>query len=511
MFRLVIPLAAGIFFADTFRLEIGEWPVTLMLSLLVLLGVLLKVSPYRWRWMFGAGVGVFLFLTGWMLVGHAWNRVKVDWPSESLVYRGVLKDSPIAKANSYRCHADVSGKDVWLYFPKDSLSASLRVGDGILFRARIASPSNKDSLQTFDYARYLYHHGISGTGFVSSMAWEKVEVADKNLKREALGIRERILEKYKEWGINEEVFPVLSALTLGYKGELDKDTRESYSAAGISHVLALSGMHVGIVWLLLDGMLSLLMRKRLKWLKCCLVVAALWMFAFVVGLEASVVRAVVMCMLMGLGSLSGSRPLSMNTLAIAALCMLLYHPFYLFDVSFQLSFVAVASIWLFYPVFSEGLFVKNRLGRRLWGVMSVSMAAQLGPAPLVMYYFSGISVWFVLANLVVALLVPFIIGGSILMVVMAPFAGIQVYVVQGLNLLVAGLNLVADYTARLPFATWAVDGMEVVEVVACYVVLAFGWMLWKTRIRRWLIRLLGAVACLLAFHLFVLMKNVFFG
>ena len=152
--------------------------------------------------------------------------------------------------------------------------------------------------------------------------------------------------------------------------------------------------------------------------------------------------------------------------------------------------------------------MKSRLGRWLWGIMSVSMAAQLGTAPLVMYYFSGISVWFLLANLVVALLVPFIIGGSILMVVTAPFVGIQVYVVQSLNLLVAGLNLVADYTARLPFATWAVDSMEVVEVVACYVVLAFGWMLWKTRKRRWLIRLLGTVACLLAFHLFVLMKNV---
>lgn len=501
MFRLVIPLAAGIFFADTFRLEIGEWAVVLMLSLLVLQGVLLKASPYRWRWMFGAGVGAFLFLTGWMLTAHAWNKVKVDWPSHPLEYRAVLKDSPIGKADSYRCHTDIGGKDVWLYLPKDSVSASLSPGAGILCRVRIESPSNKDSFQTFDYARYLYHHGVSGMGFVPSKAWEKVEIEEKSLKQKALGIRERILNKYKEWGIDEEVFPVLSALTLGYKGELDKDTREAYSASGISHVLALSGMHVGIVWLLLDGVLAWMMRKRLKWLRWLLVVAALWVFAFVVGLEASVVRAVVMCMLMGLGSLSGSRPLSMNLLAIAALCMLLYHPFYLFDVSFQLSFVAVASILLFYPVFSGYLFVKSRLGHRLWGIMSVSVAAQLGTAPLIMYYFSGISVWFLLANLVVALLVPFIIGGSILMVVTAPFVGIQVYVVQGLNLLVAGLNAVADFTARLPFATFVVDRMEVVEVVLCYVVLALGRMLWKTRERRWLIRLLGAVTCLLALHL----------
>lgn len=486
--------------------------MALMLSLLVLQGVWLKVSPYRWRWLFGAGVGAFLFLTGWVLTARAWNKVKVDWPSHSLEYRAVLKDSPISKAKSYRCHADIGGKDVWLYLPKDSASASLKPRDAILCRTRITSPFNRDSLQTFDYVRYLYHHGISGTGYVSSGAWKKMDISPrKTFKQKALAVRERILGKYKEWGIEENVFPVLSALTLGYKGDLDKETRESYSAAGISHVLALSGMHIGIVWLLLDGMLSLLMRKRLAWLKYLLVVAALWVFAFVVGLEASVVRAVVMCMLMGLGHLSGSKPLSMNTLAIAALCMLLYHPFYLFDVSFQLSFVAVFSILVFYPLMSRSLYIKSRLGHWLWGIMSVSMAAQLGTAPLVMYYFSSISVWFLLANLVVALLVPIIIGASMLMVVTAPFMVIQPYVVKGLSLLVSGLNDIADFTAGLPFATFSVERLGMAEVVACYIVLAFGWMLWKTQKRRWLIRLLGAVACLLALHLFVLVRNVFFG
>ena len=155
--------------------------------------------------------------------------------------------------------------------------------------------------------------------------------------------------------------PVLSALTLGYKGDLDKDIKQAYSVAGIAHVLALSGMHIGIIWFLLSVFLKFLLRGRLKLLEWCLVAMVLWAFAFVVGLEASVVRAVVMCMLMGVGRLTGSKILSMNTLSIAAFFMLIYHPFYLFDVGFQLSFVAVASILAFYPLIFDCVKVRQKI------------------------------------------------------------------------------------------------------------------------------------------------------
>ena len=508
IFRLTIFMAAGIFFAETFRMDVGLYPIVALFVLLFALGFLLRSHSYDKRWLFGAGTSVFMFLVGVILTDHAWKEVKMDWNKEKQVYAGSVVETPLEKSRTYQCRLDVSGKEVLLYLPKDSLSASIAIGDDLVFHARLDAPQNKDGFQTFDYARYLYHDGISGTAFVPADAWQKTEKRENiSWKQQALLFREQLLDKYRQWGVEAEQLPVLSALTLGYKGDVDKETLKAYSVAGISHVLALSGMHIGIIWLLLSGLLKPLERKHWKWLKWLLTTLTLWAFAFVVGLEASVVRAVVMCMLMELGSLSGTRPLSMNTLIMAAFFMLLYQPFYLFDVGFQLSFVAVASILIFYPLIYGCLSVKHRLARWIWGTLSVSMAAQLGTAPLVMYYFSNFSVYFLIANCLVAVCVPLIIYGAILMVLMAPWGWGQGYVVRGLNGLVSALNGIADWTSRLPYATFSISVLNPFEIVLFYIVLFLGVVYWKTQRRKWLIRTLAALVCLLGMHLLLLLAG----
>ena len=276
------------------------WQIGILWSLLLALGALLRKPSYAGRWLFGAGTSCFMFLVGVVLTGHAWKEVEMDWSPSKQVYKGVLVESLVEKPKTFQCRVRTSGKEVLLYLPKDSLSVLLKPGDELLFRARVEE----------NYARYLYYDGISGTAYVPANAWKKTESEGvDDWKMSALGIREWLIGKYSQWGIDEEQLPVLSALTLGYKGDLDKETREAYSVAGIAHVLALSGMHIGIIWFLL------------RWLKGGLVIPLLWAFAFIVGLEPSVVRAVVMCMLMELGRLSGSKVFSMNTLSVAAFFM----------------------------------------------------------------------------------------------------------------------------------------------------------------------------------------------
>ena len=463
-----------------------------------MLSRLLKNPSYKGRWVFGAGVTCFMFLVGTVWVDCAWKKVKVDWLQEKQNYRGVLLETPLEKSKTYQCRVSVSDKDVLLYLAKDSLSSLLKIGDEILVSARMNPPRNQEDSQDFDYARYLYYKGISGVAYVPADAWKWIgPKSTLSLKQKALQLREHLMAKFRQWGIGEEQMPVLSALTLGYKGDLDEETRHAYSVAGISHVLALSGMHIGIIWFLLSGFWRILTKGRLKILEWCLVTIILWAFAFVVGLEASVVRAVVMCMLMGLGRLAGSKPLSMNTLSIAAFFMLLYHPFYLFDVGFQLSFVAVASILVFYPMIWQRIIIRNRIMRGCWRVVAVSVAAQLGTAPLVMYYFSSFSLYFLLANLVVAVLLPLILGISILMVLSSSFVGIHVWIVECLNGLVRMLNGVAEWTGNLPYASLPLSVFSFGEVVLAYVLLGVGYMYWKTRRRHWLIKVLVVLVCLL--------------
>ena len=484
IFRLTIALAAGILFANTYWTGNITWQIGILWSLLLVLGALLRNPSYAGRWLFGAGTSCFMFLVGVVLTGHAWKEVQMDWNQSKQVYKGVLMESIVEKPKTYQCRVETRGKEILLYLPKDSLSALLKPGDELLFRTKIEE----------NYAHYLYYDGVSGTAYVPADAWKKTESSRlDNLKTKALCIREWAIEKYRQWGIGDGQLPVLSALTLGYKGELDKATREAYSVAGISHVLALSGMHIGFIWLLL------------RWLKGGLVIVLLWGFAFIVGLEPSVVRAVVMCMLMELGRLSGAKVFSINTLSIAAFFMLLYNPFYLFDVGFQLSFVAVASILFFYPLIFSFLSFKNRMARWSWGILCVSMAAQLGTAPLVMYYFSNFSVYFLMTNLVASVLVPFIIYGAVLLVVTMPFPECQRYVAILLNGLVDSLNVLAEWVSGLPHATFSLSILNPLEIVVFYVMLGAWLMYGRNRRRKWLMWGLFLTTCLLMLHFCLLL------
>lgn len=505
--RLTLFLVAGIFFAETFPnfCPIQILGIILLVFILVL-GMLLMKMSFPKSWMFGTGASCIMFLIGWILVIHERQEVKTDWPLERKTYMGIIQESPIVKPKTIQCCVEVNDKRILLYLWKDSLSATLNIGDRLWFYSQIESPRNNGNPYEFDYAGYLLHKGISGISYAHSEYWNLSERKPSlTLKQKALAIREKVIDKYKEWGAEEDVLPILSALTVGYKAELDEEVRKIYSIAGISHVLALSGMHIGIIWMFLNFLLKPMgNNKKLRWLKWSLSTALLWCFAFIAGLEASVVRAVVMCMLMEMAKAAGAKPLSMNTLSIAALTMLLYHPLYLYDVGFQLSFVAVTSILLIYPLFVPRLSSLSGWQRSVGNVLAISVSAQLGTAPLVMYYFSNFSAYFLLANLVAAFLVPLIIYISAIVVLVAPFSLLPYWGMYVLNKMIDGLTGMVRWISEWPYATFSINRLFIFEVILFYVVLGIGLIYWKQRRRIWLIRGLCLVAGVLTIRLFTI-------
>ena len=287
--------------------------------------------------------------------------------------------------------------------------------------------------------------------------------------------RSLLLERLETAGLSDDRYAVVAAMALGDRSALTKELKETYSKTGASHVLALSGLHLGIIYTLLS---MLVVGRRWQMITQVATVLSIWAFVFLTGMSASVVRSAVMLTVYALLALGHRQKMSVNTLAFTAIVMLLVTPKALFDVGFQMSFMAVFSILLFVPLFyrpfSAEYLMTHRAVSWLWGIVAVSVAAQIGVAPLIAYYFGRFSCYFLLTNFIVipaATLILYLALGTLLI----PSLGVVLASMVGL------LNTTLLYIATIPGAT--IEGLHpsVGLTVAIYgVLLAAYYLLWLT-------------------------------
>lgn len=287
--------------------------------------------------------------------------------------------------------------------------------------------------------------------------------------------RTLLLQRLQSSGLSDDRYAVVAAMALGDRSALTKELKETYSKTGASHVLALSGLHLGIIYALLS---MLVVGRRWQMITQVATVLSIWAFVFLTGMSASVVRSAVMLTVYALLALGHRQKMSVNTLAFTAIVMLLVTPKALFDVGFQMSFMAVFSILLFVPLFyrpfSAEYLMTHRAVSWLWGMVAVSVAAQIGVAPLIAYYFGRFSCYFLLTNFIVipaATLILYLALGTLLI----PSLGVVLASMVGL------LNTTLLYIATIPGAT--IEGLHpsVGLTVAIYgVLLAAYYLLWLT-------------------------------
>lgn len=430
-------MATGIFLFNTLTVDWLTWEsVALTFGATVLiLFCLYRGSGYNRRFLFGVVGGVAFALLGGMRVLMEHERVYFTWDGKKQLYCGVIETVPEVRGKTLQAEVRLSSvrsvedtlpprmlhHSILLYWVSDSLAAPLCCGDSVCFYGQVSRPSFKEA--GFDYAVYLERKGISGTAVAFSGHWKRLPGSRRlTLRQHAAVMQRKISEVYRSWGLRGEELAVVSALTVGDKRELTPGLRVTYNAAGASHVLALSGLHVGILAGMLMGLFYPFTRFRSgRQIVSFAVVALLWAFAFIAGLSPSVVRAVTMFSLYVLASLlTEGRFSGMPSLVFAAFLMLLYQPFYLFDVSFQLSFVAVASILCFYPLISAYCPFQHSGLRYVWNILALSFVAQLGTLPFVLYYFGTFPSYFLLANLFVSPLAVCILGSALASFLLAP-------------------------------------------------------------------------------------------
>lgn len=345
------------------------------------------------------------------------ERHGVLYPEENIAYDSllihhfVITSEAKSTAKCERFEARTFGGNIFLYIARDSVSLLPQQGDTVIATTRI---KRADSIGSFDYRKYLLRQGIIGTAYVRYFSVRKADVAYQ------APLQKRLYRRLAAAGLDGDERATVGALTLGYKEDLDPALKHRFQASGAAHVLAVSGLHTGIIYSILIGLLTFGGRIRPMHEnqagRCAIsgiIIAAMWGYAWLTGMTPSVVRAVLMVTLVETGRMVYRNSLSINTIASAAVLILLARPLDLWSVSFQLSFAATAAIVLLMPVSKYLGIPEGRLPkivRYFLGIIFVSLAAQLGTLPITMYTFGQISNYFLLTNLIVlplaAILVP---------------------------------------------------------------------------------------------------------
>lgn len=443
-----------------------QFEVTPLLSLLVML-VLLPLAYVIGKRQHGEGFPFFEVLIalttislGILVVGISLGRGMLShYSTKNLETEEIwrLKVEEVLKPNDYSQSyitrvvavgdTRASGK-LLLNLTLDSVAKPLKIDDELLSLTNpeaIRPPLNPHQ---FDYQDYLQKQGVKHqirTNYRSII----VKQGSKTLFGMASNFREHIISKLKSRNFGHQELGVIQALILGKRDDISEATYNDYKNAGAVHILAVSGLHVGIILFLLEFLLSPLERlPKGKTIKLIFVVLLLWSYAFVAGLSPSIVRAVTMFSFVAY-SLYLNRPTnSFNIIALSMLFILLVKPLFLFQVGFQMSYAAVFAIVWVYPQLQKFWFPDNIVVRKAWQLLSVSVAAQLGVLPISLFYFHQFPALFFVSNLLVIPFLGLILGLGIVVILLALTNLLPQFLVDGFNWTIQLMNSIVGWVAR---------------------------------------------------------------
>lgn len=294
----------------------------------------------------------------------------------------------------------ISG-NVFLYVPKKWETLDMKTGDVILFKTHFQTIEPPKNPNEFDYQNYMHLHQVYWQGYTA--AFKLLSRDDSSIQSKVDELRSTLLGIIESLDLSDEEKAVSSALLLGYRYNLSNDTEQAFAGAGAMHVLAVSGLHVGILYMITAFLLKLDKRKRHRnhWSKVAMVLIIIWSYAFLTGLSPSVNRAALMFTFVSLGALIKRQPSAYQAILSSAFVLLIYNPNNLFEVGFQLSYAAVFGILYIQPKLYYLLPAKGKWYDKIWAITTVSIAAQVATFPFGLYYFHQFPVLFLVSNLIV--------------------------------------------------------------------------------------------------------------
>lgn len=419
--RLLVPYVLGI--AACFLLDLNNLNVFCLISVLSISYVLFNLGFkfFNKKNVFVVIADLLLFSLG---ILYTYNEqlkndtsfFKKHLESDTVFYLAELSDLPVQKQRSVKLNLNIlQVKNDSAYIPvkgavigylqNSSVVNDLRVGQIFLIKSAFQEVRGPMNPNEFNFKNYLSNKNIYHTTFIDSNSITLLHLnTGFSLVNFGLGIKERIVHRLKESGLSNDAYAICAALITGFDDEVDKKVIEEFSHSGTLHVLSVSGLHVGLIYLVLNFLFIQVDRSnRYKLIHFILITICLWFFALITGFSAPVLRAVIMFNLLGIGKLffRNKPDNQLNILFVSAFILLLINPLLIGDVGFLLSYSAMFGILYFYPKWVNLLTIKSKLGNYMWQSLIISFSATLSTLPITLFVFHQFPIWFALANLIV--------------------------------------------------------------------------------------------------------------
>jgi competence protein ComEC len=524
--RLFIPFVVGIVIGIYSGIPFiaGLWIIVLIIPFLFVFHYFqLKTLPFGLRHIQGLFVIFISICMGLGITGlhnhrteslHFANRIGLTG-----FYKLRIEDVPSVKPNTIRLQIRIlsgfsQNKEVacngrvMAYFQSDSNSNKLRYGDIVVARLKLIPVEPPMNPNSFDYKKYLSYQGIYHRTYFTSSRWVLYKkAAGFNIYRLGTSLQEKFINLFKIHKPNPNELSVASALVLGYGNNIEPELINAYTNTGTLHILSVSGLHVGVIYLVLSVLLiSLKSKTYSRIIRGLILLSVVWFYALITGLSPAVLRSAVMLSFIIVGECFEREPNTINTLAASAFILLVIDPFQLMNIGFQLSYLSVAGIVLIQPLIKDLWRPRFKIVYLIWGLTTVSIAAQLASSPLSLYYFHQFPNYFIFTNYIAIPLSSIAIYAGMLTLITSPL----VWVSHQMALLffgsVALLNHCILFFVQLPYAAMKNIRLSITETLAIYTFIFLIYMVIIEERKK--IPLFGAMCCLLFIGICFMTNNL---
>lgn len=498
--RFLVPLIIGILLQYHLQIQLYLFACVAIISIVLVVVFSFLSSAQQLLYSYLKGILVFILFLG---IGGCLSYTKNiehrkywvgNYFTENTPAIVTLQENIIEKEKNFKVLATVNAVyvnnkwqtvegDVLLYFKKDSTPPNIKYGSQLLITKNLVSIVNSGNPGGFNYAQYCSFQNIHYQGFLKDNNYTILSSTQTNLfthfllntKLAVLNILKRNIKTNNELSIAE-------ALLIGYRDELDRDLVKAYSNTGVVHIIAISGLHLGMIY----GLLIFLFKpfnkfKIIQVVKPLTIIIVLWLFSLIAGMAPSILRSAIMFTSIAIADAFGKKSNIYNGLAVSAFIILLINPFSLWDVGFQLSYSAVLSIVVFSPYIKNWLVFKHKWLNAIWNLCAITLSAQILTLPIVLYHFHQFANYFFITNLLAVPLSGFILYAELALLALHAVQPVATIVGVVVEKLIWIMNSFIVWANQLPFSIAQGIQINMLQAVILYVaIVGFGyWLIYK--------------------------------